>query len=548
MHEPLDFKNYVLGELHKLLHEGRFAVPKLQRVFVWNGRKAANLLDTVYRRMPIGALTIWDTESANRNLLRVESTVLPPYNNANKRVWFVLDGQQRLSVLYRILEGGTVTTGSKGEVDFSRLVFRVTEGDTPSRFQYRKPVPKEWISLPDILDANWQSKHLGLSKRQLNRVEDCRTRLLTYPVPIVVMSMESIEDARELFLRINSSGTPLSSADRAFARASKFDLREMARTSWEKLKPEFRGLDNEVLLQTRALLDDVLDVGVDAMNKVVDQWDTRIKSDAGEIKRFNREWDAQRTAMNLAIDLLSKQFHVLDEGLLPSRNMVTTLTVFFYENKRRPSQNQMREIKKWFWGTALGQRYSGRGFRQNILDDVSFFRKLATGTEVKFKLSELIDPADVKRAVYGKRSSISDAFFCLLIGQVPQRFSDGTSLHLDDPASAANRKHKHHIFPRKLLRNHGVGTGTLNTILNLCFISADENSQFGARSPLNYLRPHLHSTHFSRVINRHLIPQGDDSGLWQANKKGYDLFIRNRKKLVCKAFEIAAGTKLFRKE
>ena len=548
MTQKLNFEHYPLKRLHKHLHEGKFAIPKLQRVFVWNGPKAAKLLDSIYREMPIGALTVWDTPKANKHLLRVNTTVLPPFNDVNPRVLFVLDGQQRLSVLHRILEGGVVTNGAHVQVDFSRLVFRVTDGEEHPRFEYRKPVPKVWVSITDVLAPSWKSKLVGLTTGQLNRVDVCRQRLFGYKVPVVRAGMSDIDEARELFLRINSSGTPLGAADRAFARAAKFDLRELATTAWEKLPSDFQGLTDEVLLQTRALLDDVHDVGVDAMTRVVETWDQRIRDDSSAIKQFTKKWNAQQAAMGRALDLLRKEFNVLDGGLLPYQNMVSTLTIFFSEHGRQPTKIQLHEIRKWFWGTALGQRYSGSGYRQYILDDVEFFRKLAAGKVVRFKLAELIDSADIRRATYGKRSSISDAYFCLLIRQKPLYLGNGTPMQVSDFASAANRKHKHHIFPRKLLLDKGVGKVGLNTVLNLCFISAEENCQFGARAPIKYLDPYRDTRYFPKVMSHHLIPYDEEAGLWQADKNGYARFLKQREQLVCAAFEDAAGTKLFKRE
>ena len=85
----------------------------------------------------------------------------------------------------------------------------------------------------------------------------------------------------------------------------------------------------------------------------------------------------QQAAMGRALDLLRREFHVLDDSLLPYQNMVSTLTTFFVESPRQPSNSQLTELRKWFWVTALGQRYSGGGYRQNILSDVEFFRSLA---------------------------------------------------------------------------------------------------------------------------------------------------------------------------
>jgi uncharacterized protein with ParB-like and HNH nuclease domain len=136
-----NFKAYSIKKLRNLLDEGRFAVPRLQRAFVWDGKKAANLLDSAYRGMPIGTLTVWDTSKKNKNLLRHTTKILPPFQDGNKRVWFVLDGQQRLSVLHQVFIGGTRENAFHNVVDFDRVVFRVTEESDAPRFQYRRPVP-----------------------------------------------------------------------------------------------------------------------------------------------------------------------------------------------------------------------------------------------------------------------------------------------------------------------------------------------------------------------------------------------------------------------
>lgn len=539
-----------VSRLRALLDGGQFAVPRLQRAFVWNGPKAAKLLDSMFRGMPIGSLTIWDTSGKNRDLLRKDTRVLPAYREHNPRVWFVLDGQQRLSVLYRAQEGGVVQNGRHQPVDFGRLVFRVTDGNgDDDRFAYRKPVPREWIAVPDVLASNWKLRLGELTAGQLNRAERCRDRLLGYRVPIVRVEADSIDLARELFIRINSAGTPIAAADRAFARAAEFDLREHAEQAWVQLPEAFRGLTHEAMLQARALLDGLDAVAAEAMERVASLWDERIQADRKAVARFSKEWAVQQKAMHRALDLLRTKFFVLDDGLLPSQYMVSTLTVFFAHRPKQPTPSQLTEMRAWFWATALGQRYSGSGYRENIVADARFFKALAGERPTKFRLTERIDPDELRRATYGRRSSVADAFFCLLIAQRPQYLSNGSEMQLSDFASASNRRHKHHVFPRRHLREQsGLSQRAMNSILNLCLIPAEENCHFGARPPRTYLPPFTNAPHFQRVMSRHLLPAGPDGGLWDPNSsKGYLRFLKGREAVVCAEFERAAGVKLFRR-
>lgn len=506
------------------------------------------LLDSVYRRMPIGSLTIWDTSKKNKNLLRHTLGIIPEYRNHNRRVWFILDGQQRMSVLYQIARGGEKQSGLRQKVDFDRVVFRVTGGEKLPRFQYRKPVTNEWVSLSQILSQQWRKHLKGLSPAQVKRAEHCRKTILSYKVPVAMVTSESLDEARELFIRINSQGTLIAAADRAFARAAKFDLRERAADAWSSLPRNFKALGFEMLLQTRALLDDVDEVGERAFEAVTEFWDGEIGRDPKASKRFTFLWDKQQRAIGLAIDCLRHHFHVLDDGLLPSRYMVSTLAVFFYRREAQPSRMQLGEISKWFWSTALGQRYSGRGFRGNIVEDAEFFKKLATKETARFRLDEQLDPAELVRTVYGQRSSIGDALYCLLISRRPASLSNGEGIILDDLATPANRKNKHHVFPKALLVNSGVSQKRANSVVNLCFIPSADNLSYGSRPPRVYLMRYSRARYFRTVMASHLIPCDDRSGLWDVNvARGYKAFLHARTVMLCKAFNEAAGLRLFRR-
>ncbi len=499
--------------------------------------------------MPIGAVTIWDTSKKNKDLLRHTLHILPPFQDHNKSVWFILDGQQRLSVLHRVSVGGATQNGSHQSVDFDRVVFRVTDGEEQPRFQYRKPIPGEWVPVSHVLASNWRHRLKGLTMGQINRAMRCRDSIRHYRVPIVQVTSESLGDARVLFIRINSLGTPLGAADKAFARASKFDLRERAEDTWQKLPHSFQGLRYEMLLQTRALIDGINDVGEKAFEQMAKRWDQAIESDPKSRQLFDRSWTLQFRAICRAIDCLKQHFSVLDNGLLPSEYMLSTLTVYFYHRDAQPSGNQLVELRKWFWSTALGQRYSGRGFRENILKDAAFFQKLAHAKAARFYYGDRVDPEDLQRSVYGQRSSISDAMYCLLISSKPAYLANGHTMLVEEYASSLNRKHKHHIFPKALLYRSGVSVKRANSILNLCFISAEENISFASRRPNIYLKDFRNKRYFSRVMRSHLIPFDQKSGLWDENiARGYKIFLKARTRELCKAFEKEAGIKLFRTE
>ena len=54
--KPPVFSTRTIRQLRKDLLARQFAIPKLQRSFVWDARRAAKLLDSIYYNMPIGSL------------------------------------------------------------------------------------------------------------------------------------------------------------------------------------------------------------------------------------------------------------------------------------------------------------------------------------------------------------------------------------------------------------------------------------------------------------------------------------------------------------
>lgn len=60
--KPATLTQVRVKTLRKYLLARRFAVPKLQRNFVWDPGRAAKLLDSIYRDMPIGSLFLWEMD------------------------------------------------------------------------------------------------------------------------------------------------------------------------------------------------------------------------------------------------------------------------------------------------------------------------------------------------------------------------------------------------------------------------------------------------------------------------------------------------------
>jgi hypothetical protein len=343
----------------------------------------------------------------------------------------------------------------------------------------------------------------------MKRIEDCRRRIHNYETFLVFCEGTQLSEVRESFIRINSQGTRIGAADRAFARASKFDMRGLVRDIQTRLNSGFDRIARTTILQTFALALDGKDVGERAIEAMIQ----KIEKDPKEKVRFDRMWPKVRQAFELAVDYIG-ELGVTNFGFLPSEPMLVTLALFFYYNGCvRPSAASKSRLKQWFWATAVGARYSGRGYRPNILSDAAFVQRLANNPKahasvnVRVRINALLDTE------YSRPGPLSNAFLCLLRSHRPRYLEDGSNIPLGEISNRGNRSDKHHIFPRALLSRFGIGPDKFNSIVNICYLVARENQSVGQKAPRNYFADVPRNERVRALgIRSHLIPSKDGRG------------------------------------
>ena len=77
---------------------GTMALPKFQRGYVWNREQVRGLMNSLYRKFPIGSLLVWVIQS-DKAATRGDGPITSGVVN------LLLDGQQRITSLYGIVRG-----------------------------------------------------------------------------------------------------------------------------------------------------------------------------------------------------------------------------------------------------------------------------------------------------------------------------------------------------------------------------------------------------------------------------------------------------------
>jgi hypothetical protein len=544
-----------IRDVLRSISEGQFAIPKLQREFVWDGPKAAKLLDSMNAEMPVGVIMIWQTSRSHRLYLRTQYNVLPPFNYRNGKVWFLIDGQQRISVLHHVREGTPTLRNALGkEIDFRRVVFSLENEEDGQQIRYRKPLRNRYESMKDVLHPQWKSRLSHLSARHQEKVRKCRERILRYSMHLMFVEA-NLAVVRESFLRINTQGMKIRTADAIFTRAESLDLRDFRHEVRQHVDAVFGLIPEMPILFAMAAVREPTQTQPrgQALRQQIKKLEEEAQSDDQLRRLLARDWSRLGVCFGKAVDYLRENFCVLTRDYLYSDYVVAMLACFlFWNNRRGPSARQKELIRRWFWATTVGTRYTGTKFLRCLSDDLKFFWRLARNGSARFEYNAEVDRIDVRKAQFASRTGITSSFYCMLLRRGPVSILDNglNELPIERYATRANRKDRHHVFPRAVLAPLGIPANLYNSICNICLLTAEENQSIGSRRPRNYLgEVRDEGTFFKRKMARHLLPVNtDSSGVWAPDvTRGFMQFLIERRNLICRTLEDEAGFPLFRR-
>ena len=79
-------------ELVGMIERGELRLPEMQRRFIWRATRVRDLLDSLYRGYPSGAILLWETDEQVPLQEMAVTQQTSPYQASR----MLLDGQQRL--------------------------------------------------------------------------------------------------------------------------------------------------------------------------------------------------------------------------------------------------------------------------------------------------------------------------------------------------------------------------------------------------------------------------------------------------------------------
>jgi hypothetical protein len=482
----------LLRDLITAVKRGETKIPKFQRRFVWSDEQALNLLDSIASNYPVGSLLLWRTQTklaAERGL----GDFLLPRTDDLSPTDYVLDGQQRLTVIYSCLGAVESDPGFQVVYDLSSERF-IQRGDHrqdrfPLRILYDTT---KLLNFRGSLNGHPQAVELQSRLDQLIGV------LTNYRIPVVTLKELTVEEVCPIFERINSSGTRLSTYDLMVAAtwSDEFDLNDETAKISSGLAPKgFGDIDGDTILKCMAAIlhKSMKREQVLALRKL-----TRAEMDDLVEK--------VKDALLKAVDLLSTEFKVYSWDFVPYEAVAVILTYVFAKRQRLDS-DQVRRVRQWFWRSGFSQRYRGASdtFLSRDLEAIDSF--IINRQEPINPFGEPPLPDQLSKSIFRSNSSGSRAFVLLLALQSPRNLTNGAYIDITEALSIFNKKEFHHIYPKAHL-GRTRPNDEANSLVNICMLSAAENRFVSDSDPSDYLPQFIseHPTDAAAVFASNLLP------------------------------------------
>ena len=213
--EKFTLMQYSVSAILGLIDAGQFVIPEIQRPFVWKRSQVRDLIDSLYNGYPTGYIITWK----NPDIKTKDGVVA-----GGKHV--LIDGQQRVTALMAAISGLEVLDDDFNK-DRVRIAFNPLAADPTKRFEVQDAShlkDKKWIPdisvlfKPDFKQRAFENSYAAANEGvDLDEVSEELTKLKAIANrQIGVIELDhtlDIDEVTEIFIRINSKGTPLSQSD-----------------------------------------------------------------------------------------------------------------------------------------------------------------------------------------------------------------------------------------------------------------------------------------------------------------------------------------------
>lgn len=556
-----------VGELIGMIARGDLRLPEMQRRYVWPATRVRDLLDSLYRGYPSGTILVWETdqEAPARDLAVQQDQ--PSFMTQK----LLLDGQQRLTSLYAVLNGQPVTVRNRKrpiEILFNLEhpdgpPVELTEVEDDAEFPTLEPGDDEpeddlddaqniqsrlskrtfvvaskqllaiptWVKVSDVFSgskSDWAIlKPLGLQpddalyEKYTQRLQKVR-QIKNYPYVMQLLEKDlAYEEVAEIFVRVNSLGVKLRGSDLALAQVTARwqNSLKLFEDFAEELEESWFTVDAGLLVRAMVVF---------ATNQ------SRFRTVQNiSVAKMKEAWTRAKAGLQFAVNFLRTNAGIEDESLLTSPLIIIATAAFGAVRNSELTGQEERDLLRWIL-TANARGHFSRGSSESILDqDLGvIFRKAPVEDLLSLMKQQFgrlhIEPQDF--AGRGARSSLFSTSYLALKSRGAKDWRSGLGLSLTHQGKMHYIEY-HHIFPKSLLADAGYDKAEINEIANIAFISGRANRDILNKEPKKYFPEKIVAKHGEDALVTHLIPT--DSALWELSR--YREFLEWRRQRLTEA-------------
>jgi hypothetical protein len=560
-------------ELVGMIERGELRLPEMQRRYVWRSTRVRDLLDSLYRGYPSGAILLWETDEA----VPLQEFGIVQQGNPYQSTRLLLDGQQRLTSLSAVIRGEPVSVrGRRRPIellfnlehpDQLAVVTEVNEdGDDEDEDENEEDeliddeadssadeiqkrfermtfvvVTKKlgqlphWVKVTDVFKSDSDRPFLrraGITDLDDPRSEKYSQRLArlrgvrkyVYRMDILERTL-SYDEVTEIFVRVNSLGAKLRSSDLALAQIT---------AKWRGALKTFQAFQEQC-----AKVGFDLDLGLHLKNLVTfATGQSRFLTVSNlPVETLKQAWKECVPGMEFALNFLKSNGDIDSLALLSSPFLLVTLGYYGHKRKYQIGAEEANHLRHWVLLANAKGRYS-RGSSETLLDqDLATLRQDGGADELIDRLRLQVGRLDIApEELEGRnqRSALFKTMFLAFRAAGAQDWHSNLAIALGHRGTQ-HRLQFHHIFPKAVLKS-SYPAREADDIANLAFVGAKTNRQISDKPPSQYFPPLIEKSGVG-AFEVQCIPTGGE----QLEVEGYKRFLVERRKRIAERLNAFLG-------
>ena len=533
--EKFTLMQYSISAVLGLIEAKQFVIPEIQRPFVWKKSQVRDLIDSLYNGYPTGYIITWK----NPDVQTKDGAM------ANGK-HVLIDGQQRITALMAAISGLEVL-----DEDFNKsrikIAFNPLAEDPTKRFAVQDAShlkDKKWI--PDIsvifrtdfkqraFENDYSSANENVDLDELSETLLKLKGIANRQIGVIELDHSlDIDEVTEIFIRINSRGTPLSQDDFVMSKMAADSVHggNMLRKAVDyfchlAVKPDFY----PQLIKDEEFAASEFSSKISWLAK---DFEDIYDPDYGDMLRVSFMYSFGRGRLSDLVSLLSgrdfetreyrdeivedsynklkngilrfineysfKQFVLAVKGagyksskLLNSQMTLDFAYMLFLKLQDDPSIHQgqiKRLVQKWLVLTTLTGRYVGspetvmsRDIR--LINEKGFLQfaqeveaSVLSDTFWQISLPQNLETISVNSPAFNTFLAAQDYLKCSSMLMKGTMISDLVSISGD----------VHHIFPKAYLKKNGIDSkGRYNQVANYTYLDTQVNKAISDDAPCEY--------------------------------------------------------------